>query len=76
MTDKKYFKRLSYLWWSIVGFALTIILLLQVACEDNIFIGGYNKDLEEIHHQIFKVDSLVMRIQMDLDSLNAKNWSE
>ena len=32
-----------------------------------------HKDLEEIHYQMFEVDSLIMTIQMELDSLNAKN---
>tara|TARA_R100001377_G_scaffold45673_1_gene26191 strand:+ start:49 stop:279 length:231 start_codon:yes stop_codon:yes gene_type:complete len=69
MTDKKFFRILHLSWWSVVGFALIIILLLQVACEDDIFIGGYNKDLEEIHYQMFEVDSLLRTINMELDSL-------
>ena len=38
----------------------------------NIGIAGYNKDFEEINGLIFEVDSLIMTIQKDLDSLNAK----
>ena len=72
MTNKKYLKSLYWTWWSIVGFALMIILLLQVACEDDIFIGGYNKDLKEIHHQMFEVDSLVRLLSLEIDSLNVK----
>ena len=71
--DKKYYNMLQLIWWSIIGFALGIILLLQVACEDDIFIAGYNKDLEIIHHSMFEVDSLLKAIQMELDSLNVGN---
>ena len=39
------------------------------SCDDDIFIGGYNKDMEEIHYQMFEVDSLIKTIQLDLDSL-------
>ena len=43
------------------------------SCSDDTFIAGYNKDMEEIHHQMFEVDSLMRTIQMDLDSLNEGN---
>ena len=49
------------------------IIMLISSCSEDTFIGGYNKDLEEIHYQIFEIDSLIMKIQMELDSLNAKN---
>ena len=48
------------------------LIMFMSSCSDDTFIAGYNKDMEEIHQQIFEVDSLLMRIQMDLDSLNAK----
>mgnify|MGYP003645993789 FL=1 len=43
------------------------------SCDDNIYIAGYNKDFEEISQQMFEVDSLIMKIQMDLDSLYESN---
>ena len=55
---------------SIVG--LIYIFMIVSSCDDNIYIAGYNKDFEEINQQMFEVDSLIMKIQMDLDSLNAK----
>ena len=48
------------------------LIIFMSSCSDDTFIAGYNKDMEEIHQQIFEVDSLIMTIQMDLDSLNAK----
>lgn len=68
MTDKKYFKRLYWLWWYATGFAFIIILLIPIACDDNVFIGGYNKDMEVIHRQMFEVDSLLRTINMEWDS--------
>ena len=50
--------------------------MIIYSCNEDTFIGGYNKDLEEIHYQMFEVDSLIMTIQMELDSLNAKNWNK
>ena len=47
-------------------------LFLITSCSDDTFILGYNKDLEEIHHQIFEVDSLLRTINMEVDSVNAK----
>ena len=55
-----------------IVFGAVYILTVISSCDDNIYIAGYNKDFEEINQQIFEVDSLLMRIQMDLDSLNAK----
>ena len=55
----------------IVGFIY--IFMIASSCNDNIYIAGYNKDFEEIHQQIFEVDSLLMTIQMDLDSLYESN---
>jgi hypothetical protein len=49
------------------------LIMFMSSCSEDTFIAGYNKDLEEIHYQIFEVDSLIMKIQMELDSLNAKN---
>ena len=46
------------------------IIMFMSSCSDDTFIAGYNKDMEEIHQQIFEVDSLIMTIQMDLDSLS------
>ena len=47
--------------------------MIVSSCDDNIYIAGYNKDFEEIHQQIFEFDSLLMTIQMDLDSLYETN---
>jgi|TARA_B110000495_G_C22787212_1_gene460255 hypothetical protein len=56
---------------NIVGMTVVIgIIMLISSCSEDTFIGGYNKDLEEIHYQIFEIDSLIMTIQMELDSLN------
>jgi hypothetical protein len=49
------------------------LMMFMSSCSDDTFIAGYNKDMEEIHQQIFEVDSLIMRIQMDLDSLYESN---
>jgi hypothetical protein len=59
---------------NILGMAIVIgfILFASTNCSDETYIAGYNKDFEEINQQIFEVDSLLMRIQMDLDSLNAQ----
>ena len=56
---------------SIVG--LIYIFMIVSSCDDNIYIAGYNKDFEEINQQMFEVDSLIMKIQMDLDSLYESN---
>ena len=56
---------------SIVG--LIYIFMIVSSCDDNIYIAGYNKDFEEINQQIFEVDSLLMRIEMELDSLYESN---
>ena len=53
--------------------AIAYVFMIASSCEDNIYIGGYNKDFEEINGLVFEVDSLIMTIQMELDSLNAKN---
>ena len=45
------------------------IIMLMSSCSDDTFIAGYNKDMEEIHQQIFEVDSLLKTIQMEADSL-------
>ena len=55
----------------IVGFIY--IFMIVSSCDDNIYIAGYNKDFEEISQQMFEVDSLIMKIQMDLDSLYESN---
>ena len=52
--------------------AIVYVFMSVSSCDDNIYIAGYNKDFEEINQQIFEVDSLLMRIEMELDSLNAK----
>tara|TARA_R110000851_G_scaffold169849_1_gene316148 strand:- start:62 stop:286 length:225 start_codon:yes stop_codon:yes gene_type:complete len=54
--------------------AIVYIFMIVSSCDDNIYIGGYNKDFEEISELIFETDSLIMTIQKDLDSLNAKGY--
>ena len=54
--------------------AIIYIFMIISSCDDNIYIGGYNKDFEEISQLIFETDSLIMTIQKDLDSLNAKGY--
>ena len=56
-----------------VVFGTIYILTFISSCDDNIYIAGYNKDFEEINQQIFEVDSLLMRIEMELDSLYEGN---
>ena len=48
------------------------LIMFMSSCSDDTFIAGYNKDMEEIHYQIFEIDSLIKTIQMDLDSLNVR----
>jgi hypothetical protein len=45
------------------------LMIFMSSCSDDTFIAGYNKDMEEIHQQIFEVDSLLKTIQMEADSL-------
>ena len=45
------------------------LIMFMSSCSDDTFIAGYNKDMEEIHQQIFEVDSLLKTIQMEADSL-------
>ena len=49
--------------------AIAYVFMIVSSCDDNIYIAGYNKDFEEINQQIFAVDSLLMRVEMELDSL-------
>ena len=53
--------------------AIVYIVMIVSSCDDNIYIANYNKDFEEINGLIFEVDSLIMTIQMDLDSLYESN---
>ena len=50
------------------------LIMFMSSCSDDTFIAGYNKDMEEIHQQMFEVDSLIMTIEKDLDSLHAKGY--
>ena len=68
--------------WRDLGFVLksivitffTLGLFIGVyTCSEDTYIMGYNKDMETIHQQMFEVDSLIMTIQMDLDSLYEGN---
>ena len=54
--------------------AIVYTFMIVSSCDDNIYIGGYNKDFEVISELIFETDSLIMTIQKDLDSLNAKGY--
>tara|TARA_R110002012_G_scaffold4795_3_gene21979 strand:- start:17006 stop:17239 length:234 start_codon:yes stop_codon:yes gene_type:complete len=49
-----------------------LVTIKFVTCTDETYIMGYNKDMEEIHRAMFEVDSLMMTIKMELDSLNVK----
>ena len=58
----------------LTGLAGIIYIIMFISsCNDEIYIGGYNKDFEEINGLVFEVDSLIMTIQMELDSLNEGN---
>ena len=54
--------------------AIVYTFMIVSSCDDNIYIGGYNKDFEEISQLIFETDSLIMTIQKDLDTLNATGY--
>ena len=56
----------------IVG--IIYIFMIISSCDDNIYVGGYNKDMKEIHQQMFEVDLLIRTISLELDSLNAKGY--
>jgi len=59
---------------NIVGMAVVIgIILFLSSCSNETYIAGYNKDFEELAQKKFEVDSLLMQIQMDLDSLYESN---
>ena len=47
---------------SFVGFLLALVL---ISCADEYYIG---KSKEELYREMFEVDSLMMQIQMQLDS--------
>jgi len=58
---------------NILSMAIIIgIMMFIYSCSDDVFIAGYNKDMEDINQQIFEVDSLLKTIYMELDSLNTK----
>ena len=54
-----------------IGIIIGIMIFIY-SCSDDVFIAGYNKDMEDINQQIFEVDSLLKTIYMELDSLNTK----
>ena len=53
--------------------AIAYVFMIVSSCDNNIYIAGYNKDFQEINQQIFEVDSLLMRVEMELDSLYESN---
>ena len=55
----------------VMGFGF-LSAILFITCTDETYIMGYNKDMEEINRAMFEVDSLMMTIKMELDSLNVK----
>ena len=62
---------------NIIIYTLSVVTVLFIivnifSCTDDIFIMGYNKDLEELHQSMFEADSLIRTINMELDSLNKK----
>tara|TARA_R110000868_G_scaffold276487_2_gene536164 strand:- start:1257 stop:1475 length:219 start_codon:yes stop_codon:yes gene_type:complete len=57
----------------LTGLAGIIYIIMFISsCNDKIYIGGYNKDFEEISALAFEVDSLIMTIQIELDSLDVR----
>ena len=57
----------------LTGLAGIIYIIMFISsCNDNIYIANYNKDFEEINGLIFEVDSLIMTIQIELDSLDVR----
>ena len=56
----------------VVGFFTFGLLLGVYTCSEETYLMGYNKNMEEINQAMFEVDSLIMTIQMDLDSINAR----
>ena len=55
----------------VMGFIFLVTITFNT-CTDETYILGYNKNMQEIHHQMFVVDSLVMDLNLTLDSLNDK----
>ena len=63
---KKILKKVDRFWNGVFSFAIIIIVLLSsVKCEYEYAIG---KTHEEIAREMFEIDSLIKKIQMDLDS--------
>ena len=56
----------------VVGFFTFGLLLGVYTCSEETYLMGYNKNMEEINRHIFVIDSLVMDINLTLDSLNVK----
>ena len=57
---------------NMIGMVAVIASIFFISsCSEDTFVLGYNKDLEKIYQSTFEVDSLIMTIQMNLDSLNA-----
>ena len=60
---------------NIIGMATIISIIIFISsCDDDVYIANYNKDFEEINGLVFEVDSLIMTIEKDLDSLRAKGY--
>ena len=60
---------------NILSMAIIIgIIMFMSSCSDDIFLFGYNKDLEELSQSMFEADSLIRTMQMNLDSLHAKGY--
>ena len=54
--------------WTIgLTFVTYISGLIFISCSDDFHIG---ESKEEIYRQMFEVDSIIMRIQMQIDSTN------
>jgi|TARA_R100001530_G_scaffold4247_3_gene5828 phosphate/sulfate permease len=48
-----------------IGFSIAVLF---VACEDEYYVG---KNREEVYRSLFEIDSLVMTIKMQVDSLDS-----
>ena len=60
------FKGMDKFWHGVLSISFIIsILLASITCADEYYLG---KSKEELHREMFDVDSLIKTIQMQLDS--------
>lgn len=56
--------------YMVFGSLLTFAAILgALACSDDYYLFGYNKNMEEISRDVFVIDSTAMQMSMSIDSL-------